>query len=196
MFLYASVAQLDRASVFGTECWGFKFLRSHQKIEERGGKVEKLDLYDIEGNLLGKTIFRGEKPNEGEFIKLAVVYLKSENKFLFQKCSEEKGSEYAVTGGHVQAGLTSKEQAIVEVKEELGIDIDAQKLQFVGNINRGKAIFDVYLYEDCSLQNVEFVLQEEEVESVCWLTKTEIEELISQGVVRASSCQHYEKFFK
>ena len=43
--------------------------------------MEKLDLYDIDGNLLGKTIFRGEKPNEGEFIKLAVVYIKSGDKF-------------------------------------------------------------------------------------------------------------------
>lgn len=158
--------------------------------------MEKLDLYDKDGNLLGKTIFRGEKPNEGEFIKLAVVYLKSGNKFLMQKCSVAKGGEYAITGGHVSAGNTSKMQAVVEVGEELGFDIDEQKLQFVGNIFKGKAIFDVYLYEDEKLANLTFTLQEEEVEAVCWLTKEEIEDLIDQGVVRESSRQHYEKFFK
>ena len=158
--------------------------------------MEKLDLYDIDGNLLGKTIFRGEKPNEGEYIKLAVVYIKSGDKFLFQKCSPEKGGEYAVTGGHVPAGVTSKEQAVVEVKEELGIDISAQKLQYVGNINRGKAIFDVYLYEDDALQNAEFVLQTEEVENVYWFTKEEFEALIATGEVRQSTCQQFEKFFK
>lgn len=31
IFLYAPVAQLDRASVFGTEGWGFKSLQTHQK---------------------------------------------------------------------------------------------------------------------------------------------------------------------
>ena len=113
-----------------------------------------------------------------------------------QKCSEEKGGEYAVTGGHVSAGNTSQKQASVEIKEELGFDIDENRLQFVGNIFRGKAIFDVYLYEDEKLKNLTFTLQEEEVEDVCWLTKKEIENLINQGVVRESSRQHYEKFFK
>ena len=158
--------------------------------------MEKLDLYDIDGNLLGKTIVRGEKPNKDEFIRLTVVYIKSGDKFLFQKCSVEKGGEYAVTGGHVSAGNTSQKQASVEIKEELGFDIDENKLQFVGNIFRGKAIFDVYLYEDEKLKNFTFTLQEEEVEDVCWLTKKEIENLINQGVVRESSRQHYEKFFK
>lgn len=158
--------------------------------------MEKLDLYDIDGNLLGKTIVRGEKPNKDEFIRLTVVYIKSGDKFLFQKCSVEKGGEYAVTGGHVSAGNTSREQAAIEIKEELGFDIDADKLQFVGNTYRGQGVFDVYLYEDDSLQNVEFVLQKEEVENVYWFTKEEFEALIATGEVRQSTCQQFEKFFK
>lgn len=30
---YAPVAQLDRALVFGTRCWGFELLQVHQNID-------------------------------------------------------------------------------------------------------------------------------------------------------------------
>lgn len=158
--------------------------------------MEKLDLYNADGEKLNKTIFRGTKPEDGEFIKLSVIYIKSGNKYLFQKCSEEKCGEYAVTGGHVSAGNTSEEQAAIEIKEELGINIDKTKLTFVGSLFRGKAIFDVYLYEDDALLDFNFELQVEEVANVYWLEKSEIETLINNGVVRESTCLHYNKFIK
>lgn len=158
--------------------------------------MEKLDLYNSNGEKLNKTIFRGTKPEDGEFIKLAVIYIKSRNKYLLQKCSEQKGGEFAVTGGHVSAGNSSEEQAVIEIKEELGIDIDKTKLTFVGSMFKGKAIFDVYVYEDNNLIDFNFDLQLEEVAEVCWLTKTEIEDLIGKGVVRESTCLHYNKFIK
>ena len=158
--------------------------------------AEKLDLYDIDGNKLGKTIVRGEKPAEGQFIKLVVVYIKSGDKYLLQKCSKEKGGEFAVTGGHVSAGNTSEEQVQIEIKEELGVDIDVAKLKRLGNIYRRQAMFDVYLYEDENFENVKLKLQTEEVEGEFWLAKTEIEALIEKGLVRERSCQHYDKFIR
>ena len=158
--------------------------------------MEKLDLYNANGEKLNKTIFRGTKPEDGEFIKLAVIYIKSGNKYLLQKCSEEKGGEYAVTGGHVTAGNTSEEQAVIEIKEELGVNIDKTKLTFAGSLFKGKAIFDVYIYEDDSLLNFNFELQAEEVANIYWLEKSEIEVLINNGVVRESTCLHYNKFIK
>jgi len=160
--------------------------------------MEKLDIYDINGNRTGKTIIRGDKNfADGEYIKLAVIYFKANNKYLLQKCSKEKGGEYAVTGGHVPCGYTSFQQAIIEVKEELGLEIDSNKLKFLGtHIKGAHAMFDVYLYEDDSIFDFNFVLQEEEVESVCWLTKEEIQNLINKNLLRASSTEHYNKFIK
>jgi len=160
--------------------------------------MEILDLYDIKGNKLDKTIERGQKTNENEYIKLAVVWIKSDIRYLVQLCSEEKGGQYAVTGGHVTAGNTSLEQAVIECKEELGIDLNPKELQFLGCIYRGQAIFDVYLYEDESyaLADKEFELQKSEVEDVVWLTKNDIEDLILKGQVRESSAEHYFKFIK
>ena len=160
--------------------------------------MEKLDIYDNCGNKTGKVVFRGDKNlNDNEYIKLAVVYLKANNKYLVQKCSAQKGGEYAITGGHVSSNNTSKQQCVIETKEELGIDIDINNLQFLGTlIKQPHAMFDIYLYEDNTLETFNFVLQEEEVESVHWLTKSQIDDLISKNLVRQSSVMHYTKYIR
>ena len=160
--------------------------------------MEILDLYNIKGEKLNKTIERGQKPNDNEFIKLSTIWIKSDIRFLIQKCSEEKGGEYAVTGGHVTSGNTSIEQAIIESKEELDIDLKAEDLEFLGSIYRGKAIFDIYLYEDedYTLSERNFELQKSEVEDICWLSKNDIEDLIIKGEFRESSAEQYFKYIK
>ena len=158
--------------------------------------MEKLDIYTIDGIKTQKVVERGSVVADGEYIKLAVVYLKCGDKYLVQKCSLQKGGEYAITGGHTTSGNTSKQQAQIEVKEELGIDIDLQKLEYVGNIIRGHAIFDVFVYEDKNLEKQKFVLQTEEVENVFWFEKHQIESLIQQKLMRESSCEHFAKFIR
>lgn len=159
--------------------------------------MELLGLFDNEGKYLNKSIMRGNKNfNDGENIKLVTVWLKRGDKYLIQKCSQQKGGEYAVSGGHVTYGNTSKEQAVIEIEEELGVNINIDDLKFVGNIYRTHAIFDVYMIEniDCDIDLVK--LQKEEVESVHWLTKKQIEKLIDKNEFRKSSEEQYEKFIK
>lgn len=157
--------------------------------------MEELNLYDDSGQPLNKTIIRGDKnfqPHEN--IKLTIIYLKCKDKYLVQKCSKEKGGEFAITGGHVSVGNTSQTQAVIEVQEELGICIDAQKLRFLGNIYRPHAIFDVYMYDDDNLENMPLTLQRSEVEDALWLTKQQILDLIKANEVRQSSKEHFLKF--
>lgn len=160
--------------------------------------MEYLDIYDINGNLQNKIIARGDKNfQDGEYIKLAVIWLKCKDKYLVQKCSPQKGGEYAITGGHVPTGFTSEEQAVVELDEELGIKLSIDDITFLGTVIKGNhAMFDIFLYEDDNIDNATITLQEDEVESVNWFTKSEIEKLISNGVFRESSTLHYEKFIK
>ncbi len=159
--------------------------------------MELLDLYNINGGKLNKTIVRGEKNYlEGEYIKLAVIWIECKGKYLVQKCSQSKGGEYAITGGHVPAGVTSLDQIVIEVEEELGVKINKDSLRFLGSIAPKRAIFDVYLLQDDNFDTYNLTLQQEEVEDVLFLTKQEIEQLISEGTFRKSSCSHYEKFIK
>ena len=158
--------------------------------------MEYLDIYDNNGNKTGKQIERGNKNlGENEYIKLSTLWLKSGDKYLLQVCSEEKGSEYAVTGGHVSAGNDAKFQAILEAEEELGLHIDSDRLSHLGRIIIRKAMFEVFMLEDDSLQSKTFTLQKEEVAEVLWLTKSEIESL-PDDILRKSTKIQYETFIK
>jgi ADP-ribose pyrophosphatase YjhB (NUDIX family) len=162
--------------------------------------MEVLDVYDVHGNKLNKTTVRGnlELVEGEEFIKIVTVWFRSGIRYLIQLVSEEKGSVYAVTGGHVPTGSTSREQAKVECKEELGFDLEDSKLTYIGPVVEKRVIIDVYLYEDedIDLEAVEFELQEEEVESVCWLTKDEMEDMILKGTLRDSTAHQYMVYIK
>ena len=158
--------------------------------------MEYLDIYDINSNKTGKTIARGDKNlGDNEYIKLATIWLKCKDKYLLQICSEEKGSEYAVTGGHVPAGSTPQDQAIVEAEEELGINLDNSHLKHMGQVILRHAVFETFIYEDDSLDDFEFVLQESEVAGVVWLSQDEIENL-PQDILRKSTRAQFDTFIK
>lgn len=157
--------------------------------------MEMLQLFNKDGFPLNKSIARGSADfKEGEYIKLATIWIKSKGKYLIQKCSKQKGGEFAVSGGHVQEGKTSKDQAVLELKEELNLQVAKNKLEFLGNIYRPHAIFDIFLCVDDAFIGKNFDLQKEEVEEIVWLSKPEIISLIEDGKFRATSAEQFEKF--
>lgn len=150
-------------------------------INNRGGSVELLDIYDSNGNVTGKTILRGDKNvklDKDEHIAVAVIFIENDNgEFLIQKTSKEKGGEFSSTGGHVDSGETPLTSIKREVKEELGVSIDADKIE-----NFGFLLFDMpirflfYLKKNINLDD--FIIQKEEVDYVKYMNINEIDELI------------------
>ena len=116
-------------------------------------------------------------------------------KYLIQKCSEDKGSEYAVTGGHVSTGNTPIQQASIELEEELGLNVPPDEFTLLGSIIRGHAIFDVFIFEDDSLINKTFTLQKSEVEDTLWLDQAQIDNLKDKNL-RPSTMLQFDKFIK
>lgn len=162
--------------------------------------MEKLDICDITGKKLNKIIDRENlsELGEDEYVRVVVIWIKSDHRYLIQKTSEEKGGEYAVTGGHITSGNTSLQQVILEVEEEMGLKLNPEDVKLLGNIYREHLIFDVYYYEDESfkLSEFNFSLKKDEVEDIVWLSKNDIEDLILKGEFRESSATHYFKFIR
>ena len=160
--------------------------------------MEFLGVYDENGKeIKNRKIARGDKGLEpNEYIKLAVVWIKCKDKYLIQKSSAQKGGDYAVSGGHVPYGISSKKQAQIEIIEELGFKVSLKDLKFLGNVKLPHCIFDAYLYENDGLLNQNFTLQKEEVENVVWCSTSDIDDLISKNLFRKSSCLQYKKFIQ
>ena len=145
--------------------------------------MELLDIYDNDGKTTGRTIVRGKNVilNENEHIAVAVIFIENDDgKFLIQKTSKEKGGEFSSTGGHIDSGETPLISIKREVKEELGINIDNDKIKDYGFLLYDKPLrFLFYVKKNINIDDI--VLQKEEVEYVKYMTIDEINDLINNN---------------
>ena len=157
--------------------------------------MELLDLYDDNGKKLNKTVERGQKFDKGN-IMLSIAFIKnSDNKYLIQKTSKEKGTKYSSTGGHVIHGETGLTTIIREIKEELGLNINPNELEFISLVKypTKPCLINLYLLKkDVYIEKLK--LQKEEVESVIWFTKKEILNLIKENKFLESHGYLFQKY--
>lgn len=146
--------------------------------------MEQRDLYDINRNLTNETIYKGEKIPEGRYILVVLSIIRnSKGEFLIQKRSIKKDGKYGCTGGHAKTKESSIEAMLTEIKEELGLTLKKQELKliFSGREDSSQVFFDLYYLEkDIDLKSL--TLQKEEVDFVKWLSLSEIEKLIKDGL--------------
>lgn len=143
--------------------------------------MEKRDLYDINRNLTGETIYKGDSIPDSKFILVVLSFMQnSKGEFLIQKRSVQKHGKYGSTGGHAKTGETSIQAMITEINEEIGLNVNENELNLVysGRDDINKVFFDLY-YMKKDFPTESLTLQEEEVESVKWMNVNEIKHLIS-----------------
>ena len=146
---------------------------------------ELLDVYTRDGEYLGvKTRKECHSDNPGCYHKPAWTWIyNSKDEILVQKRSMNKkrfpGYWDMPCAGHVDAGESSIVGAIREAKEEIGLDINKEDLQFVFEYIEDDAweIGQVFFYK-CDNKTEEMSLQEEEVEEVKWIDFEEFKTLL------------------
>ena len=142
--------------------------------------MEFRDLYDEFRNPIFKTIKKGEKPKKGEFYVTVVIVIEDmDGRFLIQKRSLSKGGLWATTGGHPKAGESSLEGILTEVKEEMGLDLDKNKIVLFDTIKTEDDFVDYY-YIKCPIDEKKIVLQKEEVSDYAFKTKKELFEMFDK----------------
>lgn len=146
--------------------------------------MEKRDLYDINRNLTGEIIYKGEKIPANRYIIVVLAFIQnSKGEFLIQKRSPQKKGKYASTGGHAKSGESSIEAMITEIKEELSLDIKPEELELIysGREDSEQIFFDIYyLKKDFEIKDL--VLQESEVDFVEWDSMVRVKQLINDGL--------------
>ncbi|MBQ8299620.1 MAG: NUDIX domain-containing protein [Clostridia bacterium] len=144
--------------------------------------MEIIDLYDNKKQKLNKTMAREDgEPAAGEF-KLSVHawVLNDEGKLLIQKRNENlkrNPGKWGFTGGAVDANETSLDGAMREIKEELGVEISKDEIEYLLSFKREKGFVDIWLVKK-NIAIEELVLQPEEVSEARWVSLKELKMLI------------------
>ena len=152
--------------------------------------MELLDIRDRNGNVTGVVKEREKVHSDGDIHGTSHVWIVRVNdegtlEVLLQKRARDKdafpGCYDISSAGHLPAGQDYLASAVRELKEELGIDALEEDLHYLGiheayskEVFYGKPFLNhevshVYVYEK-EVDIDRLILQEEEVESVKWMS--------------------------
>jgi len=168
---------------------------------------EYFDVLSNIGEYTGEVESRKICHQKGLWHRAVVVFIitPDNKKILLQKRSKNKRlwpDLWDVTaGGHVLAGEIGYQAVIRETKEEIGIDINKNDLEFIGSsisetisgdiINRHFNEFYI-VHKNVDIKDIK--LQEEEVQDIKWFDKEEVERRIKnnfEGITTKTGCWNY-----
>lgn len=151
--------------------------------------MEKWDLYDENRNIIGEHIRGEELPENGYHLVVHIWIKNSFGQYLIAQRSADRPMHplmWECQGGSALKGEDSLSAAIREVKEEVGIDLNADSGQLIFSKKRHyiqgekfNDIMDVWLFEydgEVSLDKA----TTKEVAQFAWMTPQEIKELRKQ----------------
>lgn len=170
---------------------------------------ELIDVLDEQGNKTGKIETRKIVHKKGLCHRIIVVAIIDKNGYLLmQQRSANKetnaGKWDVSTAGHISAGQTSKEAAIREVSEEVGLNIEENELNYISTYKECKQIkenyianhiYDFYIVEKKEIDINKIKMQESEVQQVKLCDIEEVKKILQEGKV-VQRPQVYEELLK
>lgn len=136
-----------------------------------------------------QRVLKNNIPSDnGELDSGACVWLYKKTEtgvlILFQKRSASiaNGGFYDISaGGHIDFGEEPLPAAIREAREEIGIDLDPNELEFLCTYRTANKIVSIYLADRTGKNDV-FTLNPDEVDSVKWVALEDCDDFIAKNV--------------
>ena len=160
--------------------------------------MELLDVYNENFEKTGKIVPRRTILPENEFVLCTHILIQDmEGRFLVQKRSDTKSTrpgEWDITAGAVDSGEDSRIAAIREAKEEVGLDVPGDKMQFLFRDRIGGAYHEAwcvrmpFALEDCTMQ-------ESEVQDLRLVTAEELLVILEQFPHRSEDYKQEKRKF-
>lgn len=151
--------------------------------------MEKFELVDKNGNKTGRVITYLDTcnpnniPDECFLPVVGVVIINHKNEILLQKRSMLKKSnpgKWGICGGKINLGETPIDAALRETLEEIGVNIEKDKIKVIREAANGKGYFIIfYIKKDIDIK--ECRLKNDEVEELRYFRVEELEGLDNEG---------------
>lgn len=148
-------------------------------------EAEYLDIYDLQCNLTGRTIRRGQPLGGGDcYLGIHAYIRNAQGLYLIQRRALGKGfrpGAWDILMGHVLAGETSAAAMLREVREEVGLPVPRGAVEACTRIHwEGQHHFtDVYFLRlDFALEDI--TLQAEEVMAAQLVTACEMAAMVEE----------------
>ena len=158
--------------------------------------MELVDKFNNKRVPLNKLSERSEKI-EGEYRQSVHTWIMNDKQeFLIQKRTPNKKffpNMWSQTGGGVNSGENSLQAAIRECNEELGINIDLNKMELVLSFKRKYDFVDVWLVRQ-NFNIEDLVLQEDEVSDVKWVSLKELRGMMEKHELASSIDIYFDMF--
>ena len=155
--------------------------------------MEYFDILDEDGNKTGRIKLRNEVHRDGDWHKAAHIWIVNpdEGVLLQRRCHTKDSWPDKLDiscAGHLSAGDSSMDGALRELREELGLIVNAEDLKLVCTMKQPADPFsrivnnefaDIYLLEtECTLNDMTF--QIEEISEIFFVSKPEFRKMVEE----------------
>lgn len=154
--------------------------------------MELLDVVDEENKLTGNIIDREIIHETGLWHReVAVIIVNEEGKMLLEKrapTKKQSPNKWALCAGHIESGDIPENAIVREMKEEIGVDISINDLEFIKIAKRNVKFNDklynrafqyTYFWRTDKKEN-EFIVQQEELTEVKFFEIGNVKKLCKQ----------------
>lgn len=147
--------------------------------------AELWDLYDEKREKTGNVLLRGMPVPKGCYhLVVSIWIVNSRGQYLLSQRHPDKSYPlyWECTGGSVLAGEDSMSGAMREVKEELGITLEAEQGTLIYQTRRESTqdFYDVWLFH-ADFDASKMILQKTEVVGVQWVNRDELLHMYQNG---------------
>lgn len=162
--------------------------------------METWDLVDGSRNSIGKIHMRGKALLTGEYhVAVEIFTINADGRILLTQRAALKSYPllWESTGGSVNAGETSINGAVRELKEETGLCVKPENLQYLGELKRENSFLDSYIWiSDKNIDLLELTLEPGEVSDAKFVSLKELVEMQQAGNIVSPVWERYQLYHR